>query len=765
MADKEYVRFTIKSVKDSKTNTYPVKDYDKDIRAIENAIRSALPAEAFMYGEPKQVDLEKSIGKLSKRLYVDKDFASLAEKAVQQVLGGLNFRGGSQHKYSATKAMRLGSQLNREIYDIETFPERERQRKEEEAERKRVEKEEERSRKKAEREEKQAKRQEEIAKRKEARELAKEAKLKLKEAEQERRDREDKEKEEQNEKERIYRMLSSTVLKLIGVGLTVADITRRILTAVLSISSQQLRDTVTAHNIGLTREELRNYRRVENIHGMQEGTFEGAISGEQQKYGNITSLDEESLKYIAILMKDKVSDMATMGIGASNPEAIVEAIVNKANEVANRGYNEIGQYVGEQNARRQLYSYLLKYSPQIADIFATMQEEQHNINSIFRDKLDTYQDFKNSAGIQRGTTQAGEGVLVTLGQEWNTFKQTLDDIKHALAVTLADPILQILHRLNNLRIGMSETERLRLNTLNRNANAQALKDTEASMAILEQKAGGNLNNLTASERAYYNVLSNYAKALREENDKKEIDDITRTDNQLKLEQEQWIRAEKQKAIDLIGEANLDLSTTDPRYAQYYNFTDEEIMTLIKSQGTGAYGLKGLSSFQSKYIANRMKEIKNSKPYLSEDAVRKMAEHDSIQAFARENYRFFYPSLLRLQADRMVEASYNDQIYDIMAVEKKWGAHFENLPDALPDRALAKSHKIFSYDVKEGNVTIHKVVLDINDNGIDEGDFELGSWWGNDRGGVNGSQMELSYDKKEGVKVNYTNTQANGASTY
>ena len=169
---------------------------------------------------------------------------------------------------------------------------------------------------------------------------------------------------------------------------------------------------------------------------MKEGIIAEALAGEQQKYGNITSLDEKSLEYIALIMGDKVANMATMGLGASNPEAIVGAIIDRANELANAGYNSIGQYVGEQQARRELYSYLMKYSPQIADIFATMQEEQHNINSIFRNQVDTFEKFKNSMGMPRGVTQAGEGVLVTLGQEWNVFKQTLDDIKYALAVSI-----------------------------------------------------------------------------------------------------------------------------------------------------------------------------------------------------------------------------------------------------------------------------------------------------------------------------------------
>lgn len=699
--DDEYIRFTVRSLKDMSSGAYSLIDYGKDINAMERALKAVLPDKAF-YHKAKEINYNDptfhQIGKLKEDFYVKKAYASVAQGVLDQLIEKRMTYPGSidpsdpnskpDPKYWVTRPRPLSAKENITIQELEKLSQK-------------------------------------------------------------------------NDSEggaEGFRFKKGAFIKLLALITTLTDITRRILSSVMNIASQQMRDTVEAHNLGISREQLRGYRRVETAHGMKEGTIAGALAGEQQKYGNITSLDEKSLEYIALIMGNKVADMATMGLGASNPEAIVGAIVDRANELANAGYNSVGQYVGEQQARRELYSYLLKYSPQIADIFATMQEEQHNINSIFRDQVSTFEKFKNSMGTQRNTTQAGEGVLVTLGQEWNVLKQTLDDIKHVLAVTLAPYLVRILRRLNNMRVGMSESEKLRLNVENREANDKALKETEASIKFLEGKAGGDVNKLSKSERAYYDTLVQYRKDLIKENNKSEIDNIVRTPNEIKAEQERRIRANAKFLSTLIasGEADLD----DPRYKDNYQFTNDEIMQVIESQGTGNYGKGAFEEFKKSYVTRRIAEMRKSGVRMPESAMRAQAENESAKAFARSYYKFFYPKLLNLQADALIEASYNDQAYDIDRAREKWGANFEGLAGALPKEAFG-THKLYSVDVKENGVTVHKLILDLNDNGVDKGDYEIASWTGNDRGGAVGSQTEMTYDKEHGVYVNATGSSASG----
>lgn len=691
MAD-EFKRFTVRSLKDvNASGAYSIADYDKDMRAIERALKSALPADAF-YHKAKDINYNDptfhQIGKLKEDFYVKENYTAVAQQAIDQAIGKMVFSGSGDPKYWSTRTRPLTDKENDLIKELERAT-----------------------------------------------------------------------KEKGTEKEtEATRFNRGTFLKILGAIMGLADIARRILSSVLNIATQQVKETTEAHNLGISREQMREYGRLETTHGLKEGTISGALSDIQGKFGNITTLDENALEALAVVMGGKIEEMAKMGLGSSNPEAILGAILDEFNAKANSGVNSIGQYVGETQARRELYSYLLKISPQIADIFATMQEEQHNINSLFRNQADTFAEWKNTIKPQRNTTQAGEGVLFTLGEEWNVFKALLENIKHSLAVSIAPVLTRILRRLNNMRVTMNEGEKLRLNEENKNANEKAIKETEASMAFLEQKSGGDITKLSKTERAYYEVLSAYKARLEKENKKKEIDNIVETPNEIKVRQEKWLTDIAKTYIDDIKSGAVDFDS--PAFEGVFDFSGADIKKVIQSQGTGYYGSQAFEAYKSDYIKkglnDRIKKLKKEMGNQPDDIVKKRAEtelgDEALQAFAKKNYRFFYPILLGLQAEELVQSSYNDQVYDIARAREKWGANFEGLANALPEEALG-THKLYSVDVNENGVVVHKLVLDINDSdGVDKGDFVITEWTGNDRGGATGTQTKMEYNRETGVTV-------------
>ena len=695
MAD-EFKRITVRSLKDvNASGAYSIADYDKDMRAIERALKSALPTDAF-YHKAKDINYNDptfhQIGKLKEDFYIKEGYTNVAQQAIDQALGKMVFSGGTDPKYWATRTRPLTDKENDLIKELEKI---------------------------------------------------------------------NKEKNAEKETE-TTRFNRGTMLKILGAITGLADIVRRILSSVLNIATQQVKETTEAHNLGISREQMRTYGRLETAHNLKEGTISGALADIQNKFGNITSLDEKSLEALAVVMGGKIEEMATMGLGSSNPEAVLGAILDTFNERANAGMNSVGQYVGEQQARRELYSYRLKVSPQIADIFATMQEEQHNINSLYRNQADTFAEWKNTIGRQRNTTQAGEGVLFTLGEEWGMFKSVVDEIKHALAVSIAPTLTRILRRLNNTRIGMSTSEKLQLDIENRNSNEKALKETEASIAFALEKAGGSTKNMSLTEKAYYETLVKYKKDLEEENKKTEgVGNAVRTANELKAEQEKRIRS-YYKEIS----SNVMFAETQDEAIQALKgekFSNAEIMRVIDAQGTSEYGKKALDRYTKEYVALRAQEIQTQYKGMSTKEAKQKAEAEAVQAFAKLNYSFFYPKLLGLRSDEVISNSYNDQTYDIDRLREKYGANLEGLKDILPKEALG-THRLYSVDVMQDNGVIeHRIVLDVNDSsGVDKGDKVLETWTGNDRGGATGSQSTITYDREKGITVN---SYASGASNY
>lgn len=477
MADiPEYVKFTFTSKKDPSTGAFPIADYTKDLRNIvNNAVKSALPSDAFYHVGDKSIDKQ---GKMSVDVYVHKDNATAVGKASRYLVGKMDYvddTGASIGSRYTVSARGLSDDTARSLYKIETAP---------------------------------ARKEEEKRQRKE-------------------------EQEDKKSKDASIRVLHGAILKVIAVLAGIADITRRILSSVISTSTQAVQDNRLAHNLGLSYDQVRAYRNTEIAHNMKEGTITGAIADVQNKFGNITSLDEKSLEALAVVMGSQIEDMAKMGIGASNPEAIVGAIVDAFNAKANAGYNSVGQYVGEQQARRELYSYLNKISPQIADIFATMQEELHNINSLFRGQADTFAQWKDLLPTSRGMPSTMEyNVAVTLGQEWGVIKSILEQLKQSVALSIAPTLLSVLRKISNFRIGYSEEENRKLNETNKDANTKALNQTNQTIALME-----SAGELSEADSFYLSALKDYKAELEKANKgnkKGNIDYAVRTPEELRV---------------------------------------------------------------------------------------------------------------------------------------------------------------------------------------------------------------------------------------
>lgn len=581
MADlPEYKRFRITSEKDPNTGTYPITDYNTILSTIERGIKSALPTGAFYHIGDKVVDKK---GRMNVDFYVHEEDALNATKATRYIVGKKN--------YHVTRAQDVTPSTVSTLYDIETEPARQQA----EREAKAREKEEAKVRARAEREE-QAKQKAE------ARALAeaeREAKAQEREAEREAR-------AQEREEDASARSYKGAILKVIAVLTTITELVRRILSHVIDSSVQAVKDTRTAHNLGVSYEQARQYRHIEEAHNLREGTIAEGLSEVQSKFGNITSLDEKSLEALAVVMGGQIEEMAKMGVGSSNPEAMLEAILDAFNSQANAGYNSLGQYVGEQQARRELYSYLQKIAPTWADIFATMQEEQHNINSIFRDQFSTFAEWKKLVPTSVGGHNALEyDVKVVLGQEWAQIRTKISEVTEAIETQLAPFILRILQRLENLRIGLSESENRKLNEMNKQANTEFIASSQAIMDMLKSKG-----NMTPEEHAYYMTLlewNNLAKEANKGDKKGNINKAVPEDTQLLLE------AQLYRKRELHSQATGKLAQTSyvaggAQAKPWLNATDEEINRVVNTYGGEAYTVARKNYYASKASEKGLAEL-------------------------------------------------------------------------------------------------------------------------------------------------------------
>ena len=218
-----------------------------------------------------------------------------------------------------------------------------------------------------------------------------------------------------NSSEADYRINRGLSLKIIALLTGIADIARRILSSVLDNAKNTAKDLITANNLGVSYQTLREAGFIEQAYGLPKGTIPQAYSELITAFGNITELDEDKLTKLAVIMGGGIKDMVTMGMAVSDTDKLTGAIIDAFNQRANAGYNSVGQYVGEQQARRELYAYLQRIFPKLADIFASMQDTKH-VSSIYHGVRD-YQSWKEAVDGNRGDyPQAYFNVEVTTGQ-------------------------------------------------------------------------------------------------------------------------------------------------------------------------------------------------------------------------------------------------------------------------------------------------------------------------------------------------------------
>ena len=345
------------------------------------------------------------------------------------------------------------------------------------------------------------------------------------------------EEREQKEREKAHspRRILALLTKILGVLTIGFDIVRRILSLVTEQGKMAVRTSTIAHNLGTNYQQARQIESAERVSGLETGTITGAMSDVQSMFGNITNIDEGALETLALIMGSKIEDLVQSGIGGSNPEVLVGEIIDAWNERASSGYNSVGEYVGEAQARRELYSLLNKVSPQLASIFALMQEQRTDEASLYKNLASgKFSDWVNGlSNVNRYPVNTiGEGLLKEVSQYANNVNDLIEQLKHGIAITFAEPAIAVLRSISNIRWGMTGKNNLDLDIKNLEANSAWKEHAQAMLESLPSERGSMSANdwlLVETQRKYYNKqIENVEKQEEQRKKGKHVQDVSKT---------------------------------------------------------------------------------------------------------------------------------------------------------------------------------------------------------------------------------------------
>ena len=252
------------------------------------------------------------------------------------------------------------------------------------------------------------------------------------------------------------------ITAIIAILTSIADITRRILTASLARATEFKKESVDAKSIGISMSSMRKFSSVERNMGMDEGSFLSAMKEIQSSLGDISNMNEKTVGELAKVLQGDTIRAIQNGLGQNNPEKTMELILNKYFERGMQGVNSIGLQVGQYQAQRELATALENAG--LGELASILREMFYaNDKGIYRGKIsstDAYNDFLNLTTMYTGGIGGAEAnQLAELGQVADQLKSRFEELKIYLEGSFMLALRGLVAKINNWDFGKSPQEK------------------------------------------------------------------------------------------------------------------------------------------------------------------------------------------------------------------------------------------------------------------------------------------------------------------
>lgn len=274
------------------------------------------------------------------------------------------------------------------------------------------------------------------------------------------------EKKEEKEKKQSRVSLLGKIAIIAKVLATVADITRRILTATLQRAGEITKEKQDAISNGTTQEKVRQYYTTEGAMGMGKGTILEGMQELKSGLGNTANLDNNMLSELAKVLRSDIINGIKLGEAGTNTENVMKQILDAYYKQAQMGVNSLGQQVGVRNAEIEMAGALEKAGlGKLAEILRSMFYA--NDTGIYKDRVTDFDSFNSlSPHYTNGLTEVDNKYASELGQSINALKQRFNDLKENLEQGLLISLGNLINQINNWDIGKSEKEKTEDNRTN-----------------------------------------------------------------------------------------------------------------------------------------------------------------------------------------------------------------------------------------------------------------------------------------------------------
>ena len=298
--------------------------------------------------------------------------------------------------------------------------------------------------------------------------------------EKEAKEAERKEKQKEKEEEESKRKTMGTLLKILAVLGSIADLVRRVVTTALANAIQAKQDAITGHNLGLTTEEVRRYKYFDIAHGMEGGTTVGAMSALQSAFGLGQEIDTAKLEKLAPVLRGDTANLARTGVaGGGETNKLLGMILTDYLKQYLSGKNSLNQYESNPSVRRaNLVSNLNSAFPELGTLFGTMLEDYES--GIYKGKFSDYTGWLSTTKTnQGGMSDAQQNAFQEMGALLTSVNSKLKDLTDKYLADFALSLVGLVQKVDNIQFGKTATEKNEQNKTNKQLNMEARESMQA----------------------------------------------------------------------------------------------------------------------------------------------------------------------------------------------------------------------------------------------------------------------------------------------
>lgn len=251
---------------------------------------------------------------------------------------------------------------------------------------------------------------------------------------------EEDEKRQQKLTEEVNRNKAHLIIRAIATLIAIASILRRILSVILSRATEDTKNAQESIRYSVNPINAIAYKRMERARGLDEGTTMSAIQTVQTKFGQTDAIaSSEDFKWLAPVLTTKVANLVQSGLGKDRPEELMKMIINDFYNQANKGILWTGENVGKEDASRILTDRLSRFSPDMANVLATMLY-LNNRSTEYKDKIKDFDSLIDLGGEQSSyhlDTRIMEDLGIEVQEVTAKFKTLKENILDRLGASLA----------------------------------------------------------------------------------------------------------------------------------------------------------------------------------------------------------------------------------------------------------------------------------------------------------------------------------------